>query len=404
MDNKLFIDKIKMFIKDKKLEISFALLSIIYLAVMYSLFVYNPYSILNGDNKGLYLFSFLFGGFFLLILYFFFQKKKTTINNNEISNISFLMKIFSTIVLFALIVGLIFFCIYLFSNGGFVTNYILFILNIFIFFALIAFVIKYLKLNPTDYQSTGKPSVLRLFTKILFYIPCLLVDFSDFIKKEYNAAPRSSVIIIIVLTLLVILRFLLPLLFSLIINGNGKQLLKDPVYLDDKTTLGTFQDLNYKEISNDEKSINYKYAISSWIYLDSFPPSTNKNYEVFTSLLNIGNKPNLEVNIKKNKLKISMKTQNENKVIFETDNVKYQKWNHYVVNYDGDVTDVFLDGELVASVPGVIPYKEYDEITCGSEDGISGGICNVVYFNHNLSKNSIDMLYYASKNRNPPII
>ena len=80
MDNKLFIDKIKMFIKDKKLEISFALLSIIYLAVMYSLFIYNPYNILNGDNKGLYLFSFLFGGFFLLILYFFFQKKK---NNNQ---------------------------------------------------------------------------------------------------------------------------------------------------------------------------------------------------------------------------------------------------------------------------------------------------------------------------------
>merc|ERR1711998_594567 len=76
MDNKLFIDKIKMFIKDKKLEISFALLSIIYLAVMYSLFIYNPYNILNGDNKGLYLFSFLFGGFFFFFFFFFFQKKK----------------------------------------------------------------------------------------------------------------------------------------------------------------------------------------------------------------------------------------------------------------------------------------------------------------------------------------
>ena len=187
------------------------------------------------------------------------------------------MKILSTCVLFGLIIGFIFLCMYLSSNGGFITDYLLYLFNFAIFITLIALIVKYFKLNPKDYTSSDKPSWIKLVFNLIFYIPCLLVNFSDYIKSEYQQAPRSSIIIIIVLTILVILRFLIPYLLHLFIVGRGTQLLKNPVYTDKLTKLGTFQDLNYiKHVDDDDKNINYKYAISSWIYFDSFPPSTNK--------------------------------------------------------------------------------------------------------------------------------
>ena len=422
-NNKTLLDKIKEkfffiyskisnYISTHKMETAFKLTFIVYLALIYSLFIYNPFEILDTSNKGFYIYSSIFGGFLLLIFYFFYEKKKTIANSNDISNISFLMKIVSSCVLFGIIIGIIFLFIYLSSNGGFITDYLLYLINFGIFISLIALIVKYFKLDPKDYTSSSNPTWIKLFFQIIFYIPCLLVNFSDFVKKEYEIAPRSSIIIIIVLSILIILRFLIPYLIHLFVVGSGKQLLKEPVYTDKQTKLSTFQELNYKKhFNSSEKNINYKYAISSWIYFDSFPPSTNKNYEKYTSILNIGNKPNLLVNIKKNSLKIIMKvpsnkegTTFKNKEIYETRDIKYQKWNNFVVNYSGDILDVFLNNELVASVPGVIPYKEYDQVTCGSENGVSGGICNIIYFNNSLTRNSIHLLYYASKNLNPPII
>lgn len=408
----LAYDKISQFIGGHKLETTFFLSFIFYLALIYSLFVYNPFEILDTSNKGFYIYTSIFGGFLLLIFYFFFQKKKNLVNNTDVSNISFLMKILSSIVIIGVIVGIILLILYLSSHGGFITDYLLYLINFAIFVTLIALIVKYFKLNPADYTNSDKPSWIKLLINSLLYIPCLLVNFSDYIKKEYYLAPRSSIIIIITLTILVILRFLIPYLVHLFVIGKGKQLLKNPIYTNKVTNLTTFQELNYKtHLDNDEKNINYNYAISSWIYLDSFPPSSNSSYEKFTSLLNIGNKPNLEVNIKKNVLRITMKTKDnksssnyKNRTVYKTRDIKYQKWNNFVVNYDGNILDVFLNNELVASVPGVIPYNDYDTVTCGSENGISGGICNIVYFNNSLSRNTIHMLYYASKHLNPPII
>ena len=403
-------EKIKVFISAHKMETNFFICFVLYIVLIYSLFIYNPRDLLNSSNKGFYIFSCFFGGFLLMIFYFFFKKKKDMVNNQEISDISFLMKIISSIVFFGLILLFIYLIMYLYSSDDNITQYLIYLINISIFIGLITLIVKYFKLHVPNY-TTSKPSWLSLFKTCILYIPCLFINLSDNIKKEYEIAPKSSIIIIISLTILIILRFLLPYLLHLFIVGNGKQLLKNPVYINNVTSLGNFQDLNYKEISDNQDSIRYKYAISSWIYLDSFPPSTNRNYEKYTSILNIGNKPNLQVNIKKNSLRIIMKvpssksgTTYKNKVVYKTNNIKYQKWNNFVVNYDGKTLDVFLNNELVASETGIIPYKEYDSVTCGTENGVSGGICNIIYFNNNLSRNSIHMLYYASKDLNPPII
>ena len=59
--------------------------------------------------------------------------------------------------------------------------------------------------------------------------------------------------------------------------------------------------------------------------------------------------------------------------IYKTKDIAYQKWNNFVINYDGGNMDVFLNGKLVASRPNIAPYMTYENITSGSNDGIEGG-------------------------------
>jgi len=79
-----------------------------------------------------------------------------------------------------------------------------------------------------------------------------------------------------------------------------------------------------------------------------------------------------------------------------------QKWNNIIINYNGGVLDVFLNGELVKSDIGVVPYYTLDNLTIGENDGINGGICNVVYFNKPLTATKINNLYNSVKFKTPP--
>ena len=46
----------------------------------------------------------------------------------------------------------------------------------------------------------------------------------------------------------------------------------------------------------------------------------------------------------------------------------------------------------------------YDKIVVGANNGISGGICNVTYYDNVLTKNQIDIYYNLLKDKNPPIV
>jgi hypothetical protein len=66
--------------------------------------------------------------------------------------------------------------------------------------------------------------------------------------------------------------------------------------------------------------------------------------------------------------------------------------------------DIFLNGELVKSSIEVVPYYTYDNLTIGVNDGIKGGICNVVYFRKALTSSNVYYLYNTVKNRTPPVL
>ena len=80
-----------------------------------------------------------------------------------------------------------------------------------------------------------------------------------------------------------------------------------------------------------------------------------------------------------------------------------QKWNNIIINYSGGILDIFLNGELVKSSIGVVPYYTLDNLTIGEDNGIKGGICNVVYFNRALTGTNIYILYNMLKNKTLPV-
>jgi hypothetical protein len=81
-----------------------------------------------------------------------------------------------------------------------------------------------------------------------------------------------------------------------------------------------------------------------------------------------------------------------------------QKWNQLVINYNGGTLDIFLNGQLVKSSLEVVPYYSLDNLTIGENDGIKGGICNVIYFNKALSSNNIYYIYNTVKYKDPPVL
>ena len=125
----------------------------------------------------------------------------------------------------------------------------------------------------------------------------------------------------------------------------------------------------------------------------------------YKSILNYGDKPNIMYSSIDNKLKIKMNNgRNKKPKIFVIDDVPLQKWVNIVVNYDSGILDVFMDSKLLASFNSIVPYMSQDQITIGDIDGVSGGVCNVVYFPQSISKDRIDINYKILSNKNPPVI
>jgi hypothetical protein len=388
-------------IKNNRVQFTYLLGLIIYVIITIIIFSKNPYDIITGNNQGFSIFLALFGGFLLVMMYIFYANKKDEIeNNNQITALSYLIQIFSFIGGIGLIIGVIYLLVkmgYYFNN---VSYMLIYIVNWLIFIGLLTMGVKYFQLDEKSSSGESKPSWIRFIIQLITYIPCLVLTFIDYIKHQYAITTRPIVMLFIAEIVFVIIYFVLPIVIKEIVTHNANQLLKNPINLNYENTLGSFGSVNYIK-----DKFQYHYAVSGWFYINSFPPETNANYSEYTSILNIGDKPNITFNVAKNTLKIKMNTEGHNeRELFKTSDFKMQKWNNIVINYDGNTLDIFINNELVSTTNGVIPYNSNTMITTGTTNGISGGACNIMYFNNSISRSKIQWLYDSVKYLNPPII
>jgi hypothetical protein len=265
--------------------------------------------------------------------------------------------------------------------------------------------------------NSNKNAFFSLIGNTLLYIPCLFSGLFDYIGKlttgGNNSETAGSFLMLVAALVLIVTYFKMPSVFNILNVQGGEQLVNKPVYTDSAYSLGSYQELNGSD------KPDYQYAISSWIFLDAAPPNTSAAYSKFTSLLNFANKPNVLYNGTTNTLMITTDQknlkevtknklidfdENGNRILYKNSNFLLQKWNNIIINYSGGVLDIFLNGELVKSDIGVVPYMTYDNLTIGQDDGIKGGICNVIYFKQALNTSNIYYLYNMVKDRSPPVL
>lgn len=297
------------------------------------------------------------------------------------------------------------------ANGVFKT-----IINTLLVISILALVYN-IVIAKSPVGNAKKNNFVDLLINVILYIPCIFSDLINLIVKEYDFAKSqnsqfvTSIILIVISIILFVLYFKLPSLEEKIALQGGTQLVNNPVNTNQLHTLAGYQDLN----NTDE--FDYKYGISCWIFIDAMPPNTNPSYNNYTSILNYGNKPNILYNGTTNTLMIIMEQKglktdnaktyelddNGNRIIYKKENFLLQKWNNIIINYIGGTLDIFLNNELVKSEIEVVPYMSLDNLTIGTDNGINGGICNVVYFKEPLTAPNIYYLYNLVKDKTPPV-
>jgi hypothetical protein len=108
---------------------------------------------------------------------------------------------------------------------------------------------------------------------------------------------------------------------------------------------------------------------------------------------------------------ISSSNGNDNfRIIYSNDkshdvSIRSQKWNNFVITYNGTEVDMFVNGNLErsAQLDAPIQYSPLDQVVVGDENGIDGAICNVCFFPKPLTSFEIANSYNSLSIKNPPI-
>jgi len=450
------------------LRTKYTLIFVIFVLLITILYYVNPWGIMT-DYGGPVIFFSLFVGICMVLLitiyqYFLDNPSKSNLLKDTPGLLTFIMKGLYILGAIGISFGLIYLSLKMMglfnqdANKPETWGHLIF--NIILFCAMLGIIYKlanaggYLDKNP----------YYRLVLNILLYIPCLLVTFVNSIGKLIGfikgtngpfLPPKPFEIKMLVLSLVLLLIYFLWIflgkhfLQSKYLKQGGIQLINQPIQTNVLTNVASYQTLSGSDI------FNYKYAISFWFYLDSFPPNTNVSYNKIVPILAYGENPIIKYSSADNTIYITVKQKtdssslvdftqeketdikpetidkwknvqqkinetiekvrqsitisfetdaNGNRLIYKHPDVKLQKWNNIILNYNGGTLDVFYNGRLVKSAIEVVPYIKLDMLTVGSENGISGNVANLMYFKNPLDYLTVNTLYTSLKNKNPPVI
>tara|TARA_A100001015_G_scaffold253535_1_gene293796 strand:- start:933 stop:2150 length:1218 start_codon:yes stop_codon:yes gene_type:complete len=135
--------------------------------------------------------------------------------------------------------------------------------------------LAYLLLKPLFKKRGFSPGgVLGIVWNFILFIPCLAISAIEwFLRQEsgkkldgtfdpFYARDKLVWTVILVEIGLVALRFALPYIFNKLVTHDGKHLLGDPVYLNDKRVLGTYKDLYGNVSAASVDAHKYRYSLS----------------------------------------------------------------------------------------------------------------------------------------------
>ena len=144
----------------------------------------------------------------------------------------------------------------------------------------------------------------------------------------------------------------------------------------------------------------YHYALSSWVYLQSID---SKELQMIYSF---GSRPSLYYDPVQSTLCVYINYGASNqKLLYKSDKILYQRWNLIVMNYNYGTLDLFINNHLVGTYPKVVTYIEpSDMLIVGSRQNQNiGGICNMKYYELPIGSEKINSIYTSFHNKKIPI-
>lgn len=317
--------------------------------------------------------------------------------------------------------------------------------------------------QPLDTKNDGIfMMILKYIWSTIRYIPCLIVDAIDVIRREFNITTRPVWILLIIEVIIILLAWLIPFLMNKIGTASDSQIVAGSVPLNQERDTGLKTDSPEVAIFNNtgkdrsdsdnaancppEEKKRYSYSVSGWFWINGGANTEDKDLMI----LNFGNVPRITYNPASTNFKVecdqilpngetterdftsgnvdansgvkpaivyqSLEISNIDKK--STDYKEYeminaiqvqkliqlQKWNYIVINYDGKTMDVFLNSELIGKSGFIMPNIRSDIIKTGQKDGLSGNICNVVCAHEPMTTEKMRWTYNTLKMLDPPII
>ena len=323
------------------------------------------------------------------------------------------------------VIGIISSVVYFYSRANSPTTIFLgYLLNVILFFGTIAAIAIFFYLFSNYLKSSE--GVLGILIYLIFYIPCLFIDFTKFIINEFRMTTNVVYILFILEIILVLLYIYLPRFISYVFKVDGAPLLPGSKFLDREHVISNSEpfamtDSEKKKLgimSNSDYSTIYRreYSISMWIYLNS-QPSNYASYAKEVPVFCYGTSNNSTNGTGKPKITYFNNNSDPDKlIIYFTDStskpstyehiIEKQKWTNIVFNYGSSKSDLFINGSLVKSFlfdSNEPDYDAYDKVFVGSGNGLDGAICNVKYINKPQTKAQIVNNYNMLINVNPPI-
>lgn len=297
--------------------------------------------------------------------------------------------------------------------------------------------------------------LLKFIWSCIIYIPCLFLDLVQSFQGTVGDTTRTIWIIVAIEILLIAILYGGPYLLNYI-GASGSQIVATPKSLKQKydTKLNTqskeifiFHNTGVDRTPEDkaadcpiEEKKRYQYSISGWFFLNNNITSKSRDLEIF----NFGDVPKMTYNVSKNELKIYCNTLNsgdkgsKTEVIYNSrtnynslvkaqegseekkatvqmsiddeeldSDVPLQRWNYFVINYDGKNMDFFLNNKLVFKSNFIMPDILLKPITIGDttdNKGLNGSICNFAFHKYPLTKEQIRWTYTMLRSQNPPMI
>ena len=269
--------------------------------------------------------------------------------------------------------------------------------------------------------------ILGFVAYFIFYIPCMLYDFFQSIMKELKMTSKEVYVLYVIEGVLFFMLFYFHPMVKSIASIGGKEILYDPLFLNQEVPLAS-----YEELKSFDESVD-THSLSFWVYMNlaanSNPVYANGGHVISLGNFNLKYKNNLKTGEELvDVLKKYNKDNNDHKEkikelqdgidiagdsftfefggkVFE-EQLPTQRWNNIVINRTLNNVDIFINGEYASSIiPNVSTtvLASHDRINIGQE-GLSGAICNIRYFKEPQSKTQIAANYNLYSVLNPPII